>query len=261
MTARATAEEFYGRCLGNATLLRDAARRLADSGDAVGALATAWGADTFSVQAVVWERILVASSYPMRQYFRVAEALVASMQTALSDAHQQSTAADVLLSARAGLLEACDPALRQDVERAWPDASFLTQLPAPTRADLDASVVDRTGGLGLDAFAAQRRRDAAVAMAQAQAKRVQGDSLAAIQGAYDADLLALEGYLVESAAAVGDPYLFTAVIRWELATQAVAGLPGLPDGFLAAVARIRDTLASALGDADGQRLREVLSPV
>ena len=261
MAARATAEEFYGRCLGNVTVLDAAARRFAAAGDAVGALAAASGADTYALQAVVWERILVASSYPQRQFFRVAEALVGGLAAHLSDGGPDRTAADTLLATRAGMLAACDPGLRQDVEAAWGDVQYLAALPAPTEADLLASVAARTGGLGPEAFADRRRAEAADVLTQAQTLRVKGDAVAAIQTAYESDLLALEAYLVRSAAALGDASLMTVTVRWELATHAVAALPGIPDGFVAAVHRIRDALVAGLGDADGQRLRADLVAV
>ena len=256
MAARATAEEFYSRCLGNVSTLTAASRRLAESGDAVQAVALAWGADIYGVQAVVWERLQVASSYPQRQFFRVAEALVAEMSEVAWSADSDGSAAGLLRSMRTRMLSACDPALREGVERAWGDESFLTAVPAPARGDFEAAVVQRTGGVRVGTFVTARRTAAATAMGEAQALRIKGQTVPAIQGAYDADLLATEAYLVESAAAASDAFLLTVPIRWELATTAVATLPGLPEGFTAAVNRIRDTMAAALGDADGVRLRE-----
>ena len=65
---------------------------------------------------------------------------------------------------------------------------------------------------------------------------------------------------MESAVAASDAYLLTVTARWELAIHALSSLAGLPEGFLAAVGRIRDTLAASLGDADGGRLRGTLQP-
>lgn len=261
MAARATAEEFYSRCLGNVSVLTDAARRFADDGDAVGALAAAWGADTYALQAVVWERILVASSYPQRQFFRVAQALVGALAAALPADHEPTSASDALAATRAGMLDACEPSLRAEVQAVWADASYLDALPAPTTEDLVGSVAARTGGLGPEVFAMQRRKESSEAMAGAQAVRVKGDTVAAIQSAYEADLLALEAYLIDSALALSDNALFTVTVRWELATAAVAALPGLPEGFVAAVTRIREALAAGLGDAEGARLQATLSAI
>ena len=65
---------------------------------------------------------------------------------------------------------------------------------------------------------------------------------------------------MESALAVGDDRLLSVITRWELAIHSLSTLPGLPEGFLAAVSRIRETLAASLGDADGARLRQILQP-
>lgn len=261
MAARSTAEEFYSRCLGNVATLSAASRRFAESGDSVQALALAWGADIYGLQAVVWERLQVASSYPQRQFFRVAEALVAEIGAGAASDAPADSAADLLRSMRAQMLNACEPDLREGVERAWGDAGLLSGVPWPSAADFEASVTQRTGGIRVAGFVSSRRTAAATAMAEAQALRIKGMTVPAIQGAYDADLLATEAYLVESAASTSDAYLLTVPIRWELATTAVASLPGLPDGFTAAVARIRETMAAALGDADGYRLVEALPKV
>jgi hypothetical protein len=74
-------------------------------------------------------------------------------------------------------------------------------------------------------------------------------------------MLALEAYLVESAVAAGDALLLTVTIRWELAVVALAGMAGLPEGFLAAVAAIRDVLGRSMVDADADRWRSALIPV
>lgn len=260
MADRASAEEFYSRCLGNASVLDAAARRFAAEGDTAAALATAWGADVYAAQAVVWERILVAASSPQRQFFRVAEALVSGLVAAVPPAMPDPSLRDALTSSRAGLLSAFDADLRTAVAESWPDHGYLAGIAAPGAEDLAAAALARMGGMTPQAFIEQRRSEAAEAMAQAQALRIKGESLAAIQAAYDSDFHGLEAYLVESAQAAGDTQLLTVIIRWELASHAVAALPGLPDGFLAAVHLIRDALASGLGDADGARLRQALQP-
>ena len=258
MADRASAEEFYSRCLSNASILDASARRFAQHGDAVSALATAWGADVYAAQAVVWERILVAAVTPQRQFFRVAGALITGLTSSAPAQGNQPTVQEVLECSRQGLLSACDPDLRDGVRAAWSDHGHLSTLIAPDAAALAESARVRLGGLTPEAFIAHRRAEAAEAMGRAQALRIKGESVAAIEAAYDSDFRALEAYLVESAVAAGDGHLLTVTVRWELAACAVAALPGLPDGFLAAVGRIRDAIATGLGDADGSRLRDAL---
>lgn len=259
MADKASAEEVYSRCLGNATILDAAARRFADASDAASAVACAWGADVFAAQAVLWERIMIAASSPQRQFFRVADALVSGLQVHDADTGQQSAATQVETSRRA-LLEACDPDLRDGMRASWSDVGYLVAVGAPTVSDLEDSVARRLGGRSPEAFVTQRRQEAAESMATAQALRIKGEGTPAIQAAYDSDLSALEAYLVESAVAASDTHLLTVTVRWELAIHALSSLPGLPEGFLTAVGRIRDTLAASLGDADGGRLRDALQP-
>lgn len=260
MADRASAEEFYSRCLGNASILDAVARRSAAEGNAVAALASAWGADVYAAQAVVWERILVVASSPQRQFFRVAEALVSGLAIPAPPEGTSPSVREALASSRRGLLSACDADLRTGVEQAWPDHLYLSELPAPGPQGLIAAAHARLEGVSPEEFILQHRAQAAEAMAQAQALRIRGESVAAIQAAYDSDFHSLEAYLVESALATGDTHLLTVLIRWELASHAVAALPGLPDGFQAAVHRIREAITSGLGDADGARLRNALEP-
>ena len=259
MAVSASAEEVYGRCLGNASLLDAAARRFADAADVTSAVACAWGSDVYAAQAVLWERIMIASSSPQRQFFRAAEALIAGLHLDGS-ASGSPSAADVLETSRRALLDACDPDLREGMRAAWADLGYLTTVTAPTAEDVSDSVARRLGGRLATAFVAQRRQEAAESMATAQALRIKGEAVPAIQAAYDSDLSSLEAYLVESALAVGDDRLLSVITRWELAIHSLSTLPGLPEGFLAAVSRIRETLAASLGDADGARLRQILQP-
>lgn len=253
------AEEFYSLCLSNARVLDAAARRYAESGDPVGLLACAWGSDVQIVQAVLWERIMVASPTPQRQFFRVAEALFAGLHP--SHAGSPTSCADVLTATRAGLLEAGEPSLRDSIRDGWYDLAYAVAAPSPTIEAVAAHAHQRLEGMAPGTFVGRRREQMAAAMADAQALRVRGETVAAVQRAYEADFLGLEAYLVESSIAAGDAELLSFIVRWELAVGSVAQLAGLPEGFVAAVAAIRDALGSALSEADAARLRETLLPV
>lgn len=250
-----SAEEFFGLCVSNARVLDSAARRMADSGDAKGALATAWGSDVFAAQGVLWERILGAAAATRRQMYRAADALFAGLRAeALGSEQACSTCADVIELARARLLAECDVTLQAAISGAWTDIAYLGVLPAPALEDLQAAAAVRLEGMSPESFVLARRRAAEQAMADAQALRVRGDASGALQIAYDADFLAFEAYLVESAVAAGDSVLQTVTVRWELASAAIAALPGLPEAFVAGVEHIRIALCSGLADADASRL-------
>ena len=256
-----SAEEFYSQCLANARTLEQAAQSYAASGDAVSALATAWGGDVFAVQAVLWERILVMSTAPQRQFYRVADALFSGLNRAAPSLVDRPTCRDVIRAARDGLLDECDPALRSSIESGWSGLSYLATIEAPTIADVEASVQERLLRLSPAGFVLQRRREAEAAMELAQGERVRGETVAAVQHAYESDFLGLEAYLVESSVAVGDVSLQSVIVRWELASTAVSQLAGLPEGFVPAVQRIREVLGSCLAEADANRLRQSLIQV
>lgn len=260
MRQRATAEETYSRFLSNASVLDAAAHRFATQEDSVSALSTAWGADIYAAQAVVWERILVVSTSPHRQFFRVADALLAGLAETGATAAGPRSLRDVIARGREGVLADCDPDLQQGLTKAWADLAYLDGVAAPDDADLAAAVESRLGGLAPEDFVAQRRREAADGMSHAQALRIRGETFGAVQAAYDADFSGVEAYLVESAVAAGDHQLLSVTARWELVTHAVSALPGLPQGFLPAVGRIREAMAAALGGADGTRLSNALIP-
>ncbi len=258
---RGTAEEFHGRLLANAHTLDRAARLHANQGDVVAALAAAWGADVTSIQAVLWERILIASRAPQRQYFQAAaslsQALAALDETSISGV----TAEALVKQARVRLWAEFDASLRREVDAHLPDIGYLAMLAAPSTQDLQDAVDARIDDHTPAEFVAERRQEAIDAMLRAQSDRIRRDIPAAIRSAYDSDFSILEGYLVESALAVGDTYLLTVTIRSDLVTGAISELAGLPEDFARAVSTLRDAMASALNEADGERLRSLLLPV
>jgi hypothetical protein len=258
---KGTAEEFYSRCLANAQVLEQAARAHALAGRPVPALAAAWGADVNTLQAVMWERILVASRTPQRQFFRVAGAIAAALRDAMPSLDDDQPPGDVIRSARARMQASFEPDLAAEMQRRWPDLSYLASLPAVSEPDVEEAAAERLGGQRPATFVARRRKEAVDEMLEAQARRIRGEIDAAVQAAYESDFTSLEAYLVESAMAVEDHSLFTVVVRWELATHAMTELPGLPDDFSGAVAAIRTAMATSLGEADGARLLASLPPV
>lgn len=255
-----TAEEFYSRCLANAQVLESAARQRAMEGDAVGALADAWGADVNMLQAVMWERIIAAARAPQRQFFQVAEAIVSGLRSPLDEPDQSTTLGRSIAQARERMAAAFDDELAREMARRWPDITYLEAVPSVSAEDVAAAVSSRLLGLTPAEFVNRRRREAAAAMLEAQTHRVRGEISEAIQSAYQGDFTALEAYLVDSAVATGDRDLLTVTIRWDLAVQAVSDVPGLPDDFSQAVSVIRSAIVAGIGEPDGRRLIESLVP-
>jgi hypothetical protein len=255
-----TAEEFFSRLVASVQVLSDASHRHASAGDSVGALACALGADVASLQAVLWERLNIASSAPQRRYFQAAESLTAALGTADLPLDSGS-AAEALRAARQAMSEQFDEAISSDVADRWPDLAYLEQLAGPTADDVRSARERRLDGLEPVDFIETRRAAADLTMREAQESRIRADVAGAVRSAYQADFLRLESYLVESALAAGDVDLFTVMIRWELVASAFSELSGLPDEFGAAVSVIRRTFAGALGQGDGPRFLATLAPV
>jgi len=261
-TGQSSAEEFFSRRIADAQVLLGASRRHAADGDAVGALATALGSDTAMLQALLWERINMAPRAPQRQLFQAAETLTEFMSGfATEETSAWTSAADLVIAARARMTQALDDALAAEASQRWSDVSFLSAFAAPTSGELAASLAQRTDGMTVPMYILDRRSSAANTMMEAQSCRVRGATSDAIRAAYESDFLSLDAYLAESAWVLGDEWLFTAITRWDVVAHAVAELTRLPDGFLDAVDLVRRSMTSALGDADGARLAEVFEPV
>jgi len=257
-----TAEEVYAQCLVNTQVLDAAARRQALEGDPVGALTLAWGADVYAVQGVLWERIIGAAAATHRQLYRAADALFRGLRGAAPEATLPAgSCAEVLRQARTRLLAECDEGLAAAIQAVWDEHSFLDDLAAPTAEDVQAAARSRCRGRSALAHAGALRVDARAAMQRAQSLRVRGDTTGALQESYEADLLAFEAYLLESALAAGDSGLLTVTIRWELATAAITGVDALPADFTRAVERIRQVMVSGLAESDAVRCLMSLATV
>jgi hypothetical protein len=258
---RGTAEEFHGRLLSSSHALDRAARIHAQSGSVVAAIASACGADITLLQAMLWERILIASRAPQRQYFQAAGSLLASMESAELPAPPDDTAEQYLVVARENLVTQFDEPLQREAAAKLPDLTYLRWLAAPTPDDFDAAVAARLDGGSSAAFISARRKAARESMVEAQSDRIRGRIPAAIQAAYVSDFQSLEAYLIESALATGDARLLSVTMRSDLVASAIAELPRLPEDFGRAVGTIRDAMCSALTEADAERLRDALLPV
>ena len=257
-----TAEEFYSESLDRIHLLADASRAHALNGDGpsvIAAIADQWAADVITMQAVAWERIVVVSRTAHRSLFDLGERVLGTLlATPPEPAH---TAADVVASHRRALVAAVDPALAEDVSERFAVLDHLAQLPAPSAEEYAAAAESRLGGLDERSFVQSRVAESRQAMARSREARVRGDVAAAITAAYEADMLALDAYLVGSARAWGDSALLTVYARWDLATAAIGRLGTVPDDLRGASAAVRGAITSVLGSAEGSRLAEAWESV
>ncbi len=262
MVTIGTTEEFYTRCRTQAKALEAAARAFAAHGEAVDAVACAWGADIAVVQAELWERIVLGSRTPLQRYYQAGDAVThALVQTPSTHPALPDTSAEHLVAdARQRFLRAFDARLAHDLDAQLPSLAYLSAVAAPNEALVTGAVSRRLLGMRPGAFVERRRADAAAAMVDARTHLDDGDLEGAIRWAYDSDSWTLSAYLVESAMAVGDESLFTVTTRWEVVNAAVEAIASLPADFSAAITVLRTTVHQALGDSDGTRLRDTLVP-
>ena len=83
----------------------------------------------------------------------------------------------------------------------------------------------------------------------------------ALAQARQADMASFEAYLIEAATAVGDDYLATVDLRWDIAASAVENLSDVPAALPQAVSQLREVLLGTVGPAEEDALRATFEPV
>jgi hypothetical protein len=256
-----SAEEIYADLLQRVHVLTPMSVAYAEQGDVANAVLCTWAADVATAQAVAWERIVVVTHSPQTPFFALGDRLARALREGLETGSGAfASARDLVESMRVRLLDAVDADLAEDIEARFSALNHLSSFEAPTPARLHECGTSRLGGLPAAVFVAQRRSDAQGRMRDALADRVRGDTSGAISAAYEADMLTLEAYLVESALAIGDLHMLTVQVRWDLAVAALTRLAGVPDDFGQAVSVVRQTLVASVGSGDGARLARTWIP-
>jgi hypothetical protein len=255
-----SAEAFYADLLGRVHAFESLSRNYADAGDDVAAVISQWGADVANLQAAAWERIVVVSRSPQGPLFDIGSKAIAGMHT-LTDALGQPylSAKSLVEAARDAMVGAIGEDLGAEVRGRFGTIEHLDRVPAPRGQQLTEAAERRLGGLAPQAFVVARRAAAHTRMEQAVATSAGRSE--AIAAAYEADMLTLEAYLVESAVLVGDECLLTVQLRWDFATTAVTRLASVPDDVIAATSLVRHTLVRSLGSGDGRRLERTWLPL
>ena len=256
-----SAEEIYADLLQRVHVLTPLSVNYAEKGDIANALLCTWAADVATAQAVAWERIVVVTHSPQTPFFALGDRLARALRESL-EAGQGAfgSARDLVQSMRERVLASVDADLADDIGARFGSLDHLASFAAPTPEQLRESGNSRLGGLPAGTFITQRRADALTRMRDALSDRVRGDTNGAISAAYEADMLTLEAYLVESALAIGDTQMLTVQVRWDLAVAALTRLAGVPDDFGQAVSVVRQTLVASLGSGDGARLARTWIP-
>lgn len=262
LTRYTTPEVFFTDTASKVDTYSALSRRFAADGDAHAAVHALWAADIATVQMIAWERIMIASPNPDRQFFAVAKTVVDALSAyAVSTVSEPLTAYDVVQAARAGLEQAFDDSFLHLLRDRYVPVDHLMTLRAPTPQDAVTAVQSRLEGMSVNDFVAHRLQVADHAIGQAREQAAAGNTDTAIAQAYQADLAAFEAYLVEAARVVGDNFLITVDLRWALASEAISRIPALPADVASASATIRDVLASTVGPVEADRLRQRFAAV
>jgi hypothetical protein len=254
-------EILYGDTARKARALRDISERFAEEGDTLSAVYAQWAADMFSVQSLAWERIMVASPNPESQFFAVAGAVSRAMAIAYQRPRSVRTAKDVIVNARDALGYAFDESMMRALNKHFTNADHLSFLPPPKGSAPSFDSAGRLNGATPAEYAVEKHEEAVTNMGYAWDSLQSGAETDAIAWAYQADLASFERYLVEAAIAVGDHYLTTVNVRWNLASEMIGQLDGLPGDLNGSTFVIRELLKDAVGVVDGSRLNDFFEPV
>lgn len=256
-----TPEVLYADTTSKKRAYGELSRRYAANGDFYGAVHAAFASDVQTVQAVMWERVMVASPVPEEQFKAVGETVTKALTAYAENPVHATTAREAVEQARAGMGAAFDPVAQRIIDNEYLPLDHLDHLPHPDSAAGLAIAETRTKGEAPTLVAQKRRRAARDCMAVAIAMQREGRLDDAMRQAWQADWATFESYLLDAAAQVGDTNLITVEMRWALATDAVSKIPALPSNFADAVATIRARLLNSLGTIEGQRLAERFEPI
>jgi hypothetical protein len=254
-------EDVYEDVSSRADAYGDLSRKLAASGDGYGAGLSIVASDMCHVQALLWQKALVASSDPDQQY----AAVLASLDTALSNWVQQNPDDAPTLNAIDGLRSSLRSEFDEPVwgllSRRLEPLDHLDGVPAPT-AEMVAD--RRSRMLGTSVLHEAPNQKVAIARdghAAAAALLDSGRTDDAVQTTYRADLASFEAYLLHQAASAGDEQLASAEVLWLLACDALGRLGALSADLATASATVRSVLRQVVGIAASNRLETWFVPV
>jgi hypothetical protein len=256
-----TPEVLYSDTVSKKRAYGELSKRYAANGDLYGAVHAAFAADVQTVQAVMWERVMVASPVPEEQFKAVGETVTKALTIYAATPVHAATAREAVEQARAGMAAAFDPVAQRIIDNEYLTLDHLDGLPHPDSAAGDLIAETRTKGEDPALVAQKRRRAAKDCMSVAVSMQREGRLDDAMRQAWQADWATFESYLLDAAAQVGDKSLITVEMRWALATEAISKIPALPSDFAEAVNTIRTRLLNSLGTIEGQRLAARFEPI
>lgn len=256
-----TPEVLYAETVAKKRSYGDLSRTYAQAGNAFAAVHAAFASDVQAVQAVMWERVMVASPTPDQQFKETGAVVAAALATYASAPAVAQSARETVENARAALGAAFDPVAMSMLTEQFLSLDHLDGIGFPEPLTGAQLAHARTGGEPPVEVARKRLRAAHDCMVMAVALNQQGRLDEAMQQAWAADWATLEAYLLDAAAQVGDYALITVEMRWTLASESVAQIATLPTDFTQAVGAVRSRMLDALGTVEGARLAERFEPI
>jgi hypothetical protein len=169
--------------------------------------------------------------------------------------------ATAVQGARTALTGAFDESVHDLLNERFIPLDHLQGLAPPTATAGETARQARLGERTASELANDLRVAAADGMAASEALVRAGHQADALRQAGLADLASFEAYLLEAAHAVGDTYLTTVDLRWDLATAAVGNLDLLDEDVPTGLARLREALVGVVGAAEAEALRATFEPV
>lgn len=254
-------EVLYADTVSKKRAYGELSQRYAATGETYAAVHAAFAADVQTVQAVMWERVMVASPVPEEQFKAIGDTVTKALASYAATPVAANTAREAVERARAGMGAAFDPVALQVLTSEYLPLDHLNHLPHPNPTEGTTIAHTRTKGEPAATVAQKRRRAAKDCMTVAVLMQREGRLTDAMTQAWQADWATFESYLLDAASQVGDNSLITVEMRWALATEAIAKIPALPSDFAEAVSTIRARMLNSLGTIEGKRLAARFEPL
>ena len=246
-------EIMHSDNLAKVDLWGDLSVAFAAEGQIVHALHAAWACDVSAVQAVVWERIAMASPRPEQEFAAAGSKITKALSLYAQDPAGAYTAADVVENARNGMFLAFDDVVERLVRSQFRPLTHLERVPVPTVEQIHAAAQERLQGNPVGTAIAVARGKSKQAAEVAREAFYTADNAEAIRSMYRSDLYAFDAYIMDASAVVGDFHMGLAGLRWRAAADGITALRGLPAQPKQAITRVRSVLTRILGPVEGEK--------
>lgn len=239
----------------------DLSRSYAAQGEARLALLALWAADVLVLQSLLWESGLGSAPDPDAQLAAVGRAVDGSLRHDAAEVEESMTVSSVLQRARTALMSTFDASVHVLLIERFVSPAHLDTLALPTGAAARDARMNRLGERSPQELSEDLRVAAADCMAVSAWMARAGLATDALAQARQADMASFEAYLIEAATAVGDVYLATVDLRWDIAAAAVENLGDVPEDLPQAITQLREVLLDTVGPAEELALRATFEPV